>query len=64
MFAYMTEMDTVDIVSTVDLEAEGTLGEDDEIGSLLYHFLDELLFHFSGIISFFFLSTFTVCIPK
>ncbi|XP_075244648.1 protein archease-like [Convolutriloba macropyga] len=45
MFAYMTDLDTVDIASSVELQAEAT---GDGLDSLLYHFLDELLFHFSA----------------
>lgn len=41
MFGYMTEIDSVDIIMTHDIEAEG-----DDIQGLLYHFLDELLFMF------------------
>ena len=44
MFAYMTDLDTVEVIDKVELEAEGTDGVD----SLLYHFLDELLFYFSA----------------
>lgn len=43
MFGYMTEIDTVEIQTTEDIEAEG----DDMLG-LLYHFLDEFLFLFSA----------------
>uniref|UniRef100_A0A0C9RLW1 CG6353_1 protein n=1 Tax=Fopius arisanus TaxID=64838 RepID=A0A0C9RLW1_9HYME len=41
MFDYMTELDSVEILTTHDIEAEG-----DDIQGLLYHFLDELLFMF------------------
>ena len=44
MFEYMTELSTVDIKDTAVVEAEGT----DGLESLLYHFLDELLFYFSA----------------
>ncbi|XP_077559519.1 protein archease [Haemaphysalis longicornis] len=43
MFAYMTEIDKVDIRATCDVAAEA----EDMVG-LLYHFLDELLFVFSA----------------
>ncbi|XP_075544376.1 protein archease isoform X2 [Dermacentor variabilis] len=43
MFAYMTEIDKVDIHATCDIKAEA----EDMVG-LLYHFLDELLFVFSA----------------
>jgi len=45
MFAYMTDLNTVDVASSVELTAEAT---DTGMDSLLYHFLDELLFHFSA----------------
>ncbi|XP_015109159.1 protein archease-like [Diachasma alloeum] len=41
MFGYMTELDSVEIFMTHNIEAEG-----DDIQALLYHFLDELLFMF------------------
>ena len=41
----MTDLDTVDVASSVELQAEATR---DGLDSLLYHFLDELLFHFSA----------------
>lgn len=43
MFAYMTEIDKVEIHATCDIKAEA----EDMVG-LLYHFLDELLFVFSA----------------
>lgn len=43
MFGYMTEIETVEILTTEDIEAEG----DDMLG-LLFHFLDEFLFLFSA----------------
>ncbi|GIY94132.1 protein archease-like [Caerostris extrusa] len=43
MFAYMTEIDKVDILMSQDIEAEGH-----DIESLLFHFLDEFLFIFSA----------------
>ena len=44
MFEYMTELSSVEIKDSAVIEAEGT----DGLESLLYHFLDELLFHFSA----------------
>ncbi|XP_046393270.1 protein archease-like [Ischnura elegans] len=41
MYGYMTEIDYVAIKYTIDIEAEGH-----DLLSLLYHFLDELLFIF------------------
>lgn len=43
MFGYMTEIDTVEIQTTEDIEAEGH-----DMLSLLFHFLDEFLFVFSA----------------
>ncbi|GBL93591.1 Protein archease-like [Araneus ventricosus] len=43
MFAYMTEIDQVDILMTQDIEAEGH-----DMLSLLFHFLDEFLYVFSA----------------
>ncbi|KAK3749731.1 hypothetical protein QZH41_014014 [Actinostola sp. cb2023] len=43
MFAYMTEIETVDIVREEVIEAEG-----DDMMSLLFHFLDESLFLMCG----------------
>merc|ERR1711957_1054091 len=40
-FGYLTELDTVDLVSDVEVEATGH-----DIIDLLYHLLDELLFSF------------------
>ncbi|KAJ8978896.1 hypothetical protein NQ317_008875 [Molorchus minor] len=42
MFGYMTELDTVEIKHCSEIEANGH-----DIESLLFHFLDELLFLFS-----------------
>lgn len=42
MFAYMTEIETVEIKESAEIEAIGH-----DIESLLFHFLDELLFLFS-----------------
>lgn len=42
MFGYMTEIDTVEMKHAAIIEAEGH-----DIDSLLFHFLDELLFLFS-----------------
>lgn len=42
MFGYMTELDYVSIESCYQIDAKG-----DDIESLLFHFLDELLFLFS-----------------
>ena len=41
MFGYMTEIDTVEIKESQDIEAEGH-----DMLSLLFHFLDECLFLF------------------
>jgi SHS2 domain-containing protein len=41
MFGYMTEIDTVEISESQDVEAEGH-----DMLSLLFHFLDECLFLF------------------
>ncbi|XP_028406098.1 protein archease-like [Dendronephthya gigantea] len=41
MYGYMTELSTVDVERTETIQAEG-----DDILSLLFHFLDELLFLF------------------
>lgn len=43
MFGYMTEIDTVQMTDTQEIEAEG-----DDLLSLLYHFMDEFLFVFSA----------------
>lgn len=43
MFGYMTEIETVEIKDTAEIEAEGH-----DMESLLFHFLDELLFLFSA----------------
>lgn len=43
MFGYMTELDRVQIKEVHHVEAEGH-----DIQSLLFHFLDELLFMFSA----------------
>jgi len=40
-FSYMTELDTVDLVSTVEVEATGH-----DMPDLMYHLLDEFLFSF------------------
>ncbi|KAJ8920936.1 hypothetical protein NQ315_015729 [Exocentrus adspersus] len=42
MYGYMTELDTVEIKQCSDIEATGH-----DLESLLFHFLDELLFLFS-----------------
>lgn len=42
MFDYMTELGTVEIVQSVEIEAAGS-----DLNNLLYKFLDELLFTFS-----------------
>lgn len=42
MFGYMTEIDKVEVKQCFRIEASG-----DDIESLLFHFLDELLFLFS-----------------
>ncbi|KAI4464396.1 archease [Holotrichia oblita] len=42
MFGYMTELQTVEIKQSAEIVAEG-----DDLESLLFHFLDELLFLFS-----------------
>lgn len=42
MFGYMTDLDTVEIKEKTDIEANGH-----DLESLLFHFLDELLFVFS-----------------
>ncbi|XP_057338867.1 protein archease-like [Microplitis mediator] len=41
MFAYMTEIDKVEIKQSYDIEAQA-----DDLMGLLFHFLDELLFMF------------------
>ncbi|KAK0182283.1 hypothetical protein PV327_000435 [Microctonus hyperodae] len=43
MFGYMTEIDSVEISQVHHIEAEGH-----DLQSLLFHFLDELLFMFSA----------------
>ncbi|XP_015928388.1 protein archease-like [Parasteatoda tepidariorum] len=43
MFGYMTEIETVDITMSQDIEAEGH-----DMLSLLFHFLDEFLYIFSA----------------
>ncbi|KAK0080021.1 hypothetical protein PV325_000533 [Microctonus aethiopoides] len=43
MFGYMTEIDSVEILQVHHIEAEGH-----DLQSLLFHFLDELLFMFSA----------------
>lgn len=43
MFAYMTEIDKVDMLEMQEIEASG-----DDMESLLFHFLDEFLFLFSA----------------
>ena len=43
MFGYMTELDTVEEQQTEEITAQG-----DDLVSLLFHFLDELLFLFSA----------------
>lgn len=43
MFAYMTEIETVEIKQSHDIEAQA-----DDLEGLLFHFLDELLFMFSA----------------
>lgn len=43
MFAYMTEIETVEIYEKHVIEAQA-----DDLDGLLYHFLDELLFLFSA----------------
>ncbi|XP_072042488.1 protein archease-like [Amphiura filiformis] len=43
MFAYMTDIRKVEKLETQEIEAEG-----DDLKSLLFHFLDELLFLFSA----------------
>lgn len=42
MFAYMTEIESVDLVEAHQIEAQG-----EDLESLLFHFLDEFLFLFS-----------------
>nr|XP_022912895.1 protein archease-like [Onthophagus taurus] len=42
MYGYMTELETVEIKQMSEIEANG-----DDMESLLFHFLDELLFLFS-----------------
>lgn len=42
MFGYMTELSTVEIKQSAEIEATGH-----DLESLLFHFLDELLFLFS-----------------
>nr|SVE93370.1 EOG090X0IKX [Moina brachiata] len=43
MFGYMTELDTVEMTETQEIEAEG-----EDMLSLLFHLLDEFLFLFSA----------------
>lgn len=43
MYAYMTEIEYVEMRDTQDIEAEGH-----DMLSLLFHFLDEFLFVFSA----------------
>lgn len=43
MFGYMTELDYVSVEQCFEIEAHG-----DDLESLLFHFLDELLFLFSA----------------
>lgn len=43
MYGYMTEIETVEIKQTAEIEAQGH-----DLESLLFHFLDELLFLFSA----------------
>ncbi|XP_046477429.1 protein archease-like isoform X1 [Neodiprion pinetum] len=43
MFGYMTDLDRVEMTEVHHVEAEG-----DDLHSLLFHFLDELLFMFSA----------------
>lgn len=43
MFGYMTELGTVEEKQTEEITAQG-----DDLVSLLFHFLDELLFLFSA----------------
>lgn len=43
MFGYMTEIESVEIFQVHHIEAEGH-----DLQSLLFHFLDELLFMFSA----------------
>jgi len=43
MFGYMTDLDRVEITQVHQIEADG-----DDLQSLLFHFLDELLFLFSA----------------
>lgn len=43
MFGYMTEIDSVELVHSFNIEAEG-----DDLMGLLFHFLDEWLFGFSA----------------
>jgi len=43
MFGYMTDLDHVEITQIYQVEAEGH-----DLQSLLFHFLDELLFMFSA----------------
>ena len=43
MFGYMTEIQTVEMTSSYQVEAEG-----DDMEGLLFHFLDEWLFAFSA----------------
>ena len=43
MFGYMTEIDSVEMMETEEIEAEG-----DDMMSLLFHVMDEFLFLFSA----------------
>ncbi|XP_028847234.1 protein archease isoform X2 [Denticeps clupeoides] len=47
MFGYMTDIETVEPIDSVEVESEG-----DDMESLLYHFLDDWLFKFSADIFF------------
>lgn len=42
-FSYMTELDTIDMVTSVEVEAKGH-----DMLDMLYHLLDEFLFHFGS----------------
>jgi len=43
MFGYMTDIETVEPIDTVEFESEG-----EDLESLLFHFLDDWLFKFSA----------------
>lgn len=47
MFGYMTDTETVEPLQTVKVESEG-----EDLESLLFHFLDDWLYNFSGELSF------------